>query len=107
MYLFFSSDNLQTTSLSTKIEALELNLKKIQNELIMEQNKLNGDDAKERSKKVADDKNLINNESGQNAIIDTNDELLVKKVRLNLVYSITRSSIFYWRGGTNCIIIYF
>lgn len=69
---------MQSTSLNTRIEALELNLKKIQDELIMEKNRLGGDTV-ERLSKVKDH---INNESEDKAInplyIDTNDELASK-----------------------------
>lgn len=73
----FSSDDIQSTSLNTRIEALELNLKKIQDELIMEKNRLGGDTV-ERLSIVKDH---INNESEEKAIdtsIDTNDELASK-----------------------------
>lgn len=75
--IYFSSDDIQSTSLNTRIEALELNLKKIQDELIMEKNRLGGDTV-ERLSIVKDH---INNESEEKSIdtyIDTNDELASK-----------------------------
>lgn len=76
--IYFSSDDMQNTSLNTRIEALELNLKKIQDELIMEKNRLGGDTTVEHLSTVKD---YINNESEEKAIdthIDTNDELASK-----------------------------
>lgn len=69
---------MQSTSLNTRIGALELNLKKIQDELIIAKNRL-GDDAKERSNIVED--HDTNNESDGKSIytnIDTNDEPVEK-----------------------------
>jgi len=75
---------MQSTSLNTRIETLELNLKKIQDELIIEKNRL-VDDAEERSYIVGD--HDTNNESDEKSIytnIDTNDEP-VEKDRSNPV----------------------
>jgi len=75
---------MQSTSLITRIEVLELNLKKIQDELIVEKIRL-GDDAEERSNIVEDhDTNKESDEKSIYTNIDTNDEP-VEKDRLNLV----------------------
>jgi len=73
---------LQSICLNTKIEALELKLKKIQNELIMEKNRLGGD--LEECLNIVEDH--INDEPDDNIIdtnIDTHDS--VEKSRLNPV----------------------
>lgn len=69
---------MQSTSLNTRIESLELNLKKIKEELILEKIRL-GDDAKERLNIIRD--HDANNESDEKSIfsnIDTNDEPVEK-----------------------------
>jgi len=69
---------MQSTSLNTRIGALELNLKKIQDELIIAKNRL-GDVAEERSNMVED--HDTNNESDEKLIytnIETNDEPVEK-----------------------------
>jgi len=75
---------MQSASLNTRIEALELNLKKIQDELTTEKNRLGGDTAEHLN--IVEDHN-INNKSEEKSIytyIDTNDEL-AEKSRSNSV----------------------
>jgi len=73
--IYFSSDDMRSTLLNTRIEALELNLKKIQDELIVEKNRLS-DGAEERLNIVED--HDTNNESDEKSI-HTNIETIDKQ----------------------------
>jgi len=76
---------MKSTSLNTRIEALELNLKKIQDELIIEKIRL-GDEAEEHLS-IAGDHDTNNESADEKSIytnIDTNDEP-VEKDRSNPV----------------------
>ncbi|XP_022175737.1 uncharacterized protein LOC111037460 [Myzus persicae] len=70
------NDDMQSTSLNTRIEALELNLRKIQDELIVEKNRLS-DDVEEHLNVVEDQ--YFNNESDEKSIY-TNIETINEQV---------------------------